>query len=92
MLIPMPIPVPGEAGQSAIIARPVLQARAPLTFVFTTAGVDVAVEHGLGREPEGWKAVRLSAPIVLYDGAAPSSKDLLILRASGAGTASVLPL
>lgn len=92
MLIPMPIPVRGEAGQTALIARPVMEARSPLRFRFTAAGTDVTVAHGLGRVPEGYYVVRSSAPVSVYDGSAPSSEDVLVLRASGAADVDVLPL
>jgi hypothetical protein len=92
MLIPMPIPVRGDAGTVAIVARPIMQARSPLRFSFPSADVDVAVSHGLGRAPEGYIVVGRSAGVTVYNGSASSSEDLLVLRATGAAEVDVLPL
>lgn len=91
-LIPFAEPVPGEPGQDPVVRNPRFVARAPLEFVFTSAGADVPVRHGLGRAPEGWVLVGVSTSIRVYDGSAPSNEDVLVLRASGAGTAKVFVL
>lgn len=90
MLLPVPSPVPGDAVAVAV-PRPHFIARPLLEFKFVTADKDVAVQHGLGRVPLGWIVVGLTAAITPYNGSAPSSEDVLVLRASGAGTAYVLP-
>ena len=92
MLIPVPVPLAGDSFRGVALDKPHFVAREPLVFVFTAAGADVAVPHGLGRAPAGYFAVGRTAGITVYDGVAPSSEDLLILRATGAGTAYVLPL
>lgn len=91
-LIPIPQPIPGESGQYPQVSHPRFQAQAPTQVFFTSAGADVNVPHGLGRIPAGYLVVGRSASITVYDGAAPSSADYLVLRASGAGSAQVLVL
>jgi hypothetical protein len=91
-LVPLPIPLTSDSSRSVAVAKPHFVAREPLRFEFVTAGVDVSVAHDLGRIPAGYIAVGRSAGISVYDGSVPSSETLLVLRATGAGVAFVLPL
>lgn len=91
-LIPLPQPVPGEKGQRPRVAAPRFIAQDPIEVKFTASGVDVVVAHGLGRVPVGYFVVGKSAGVTVYDGAASSSADYLVLRATGAGTVRVLVL
>ena len=91
-LIPLAQPVPGESDQRPRISNPRFVAQAPIEFTFTGPGVDVAVEHKLGRIPVGYLVVKRTASMTVYDGVASSSEDWLVLRASAAGTAYVLVL
>jgi len=92
-MIPFPEPITGDpdADRGVRVQQPKFVARAPLVFKFPSAGVNVIVPHILGRVPEGWIPVGLTAGIVVYNGSAPPSEDVLSLRATGAGTAYILP-
>lgn len=91
-LLPIPQPIPGETGQRPSVSKPRFIAQEPLEVKFTSAGVDVVVAHGLERVPIGYLVVGKSAGVTVYDGATPSSRDYLVLRATGAGTVRVLVL
>jgi hypothetical protein len=91
-LIPLAEPITGDSDRGVRVQRPTFVARAPLEFKFTAAGVNVSVPHTLGRVPEHWITVGLTAGITIYNGSAPSTEDVLVLRSTGAGTAFVLPL
>ena len=53
-----------------------------LTFTFSTANVDVATIHGLGRVPQGYFVVGQNAAASVYDGASANTAQLLYLRSS----------
>lgn len=91
-LIPMAQPVPGESGQTPRVQTPRFVAQQPHEVVFPSAFVDVAFAHGLGRVPVGYQVVGMSAPMVVYDGAASPSEDYLVLRSNEPGTAKILVL
>lgn len=60
------------------------------SVTFTGAGVEVQVLHGLGRVPDGYLVLSRSASVIIYDGASANTDSIGFLRASGAGTATVL--
>ncbi len=57
---------------------------------FSAADTDTALAHGLGREPTGYLVYGLSASMVVYSGSAPSTTNLLYLRSSAIGSASMI--
>ncbi len=61
-----------------------------LKDTFTTANVEVASIHGLGRVPIGYIVVGSTAATQVYDGASANTAQLLYLRASAASTVKVL--
>ena len=61
-----------------------------LTVTFSTANVDVATIHGLGRVPGGYLQVGSNAASIAYDGASANSSSLLYLRASAAAQIRIL--
>lgn len=57
---------------------------------FTTAGVDVAVPHNLGRTPVGYMIQSQSTSAVIYAGASQNTDKNLFLRSTGANVARVM--
>lgn len=60
------------------------------SITFTGAGVEVQVNHGLGRIPDGYLVLSRSASVTIYDGATTNTDAVGYLRASGAATATIL--
>jgi hypothetical protein len=60
------------------------------SVIFSAANTDTAVIHGLGRVPIGYIVYGTTAAMSIYDGATPSTSQLLYLRASATGTARIL--
>ncbi len=61
-----------------------------LSITISTANVDVASLHGLGRVPSGYIVLGSSAATSVYDGASANTSSILYLRASVAATVKVL--
>lgn len=61
-----------------------------LSITFSAAGTDTALAHGLGRPPVGYIVVGRDGAFTVYNGATASTPNLIYLRASSTGTASVL--
>lgn len=59
-----------------------------VTFSGTTS--NLAIEHGLGRTPEGYIIVSRSVNITVFDGTSGNTDTVLNLGSSGAGTVSVM--
>lgn len=59
------------------------------SFVFSGPGVEVSVDHGLGKVPTGYIVISLSTAMTVYDGSTANSNIKLYLRSSVAGTARV---
>jgi hypothetical protein len=88
MLLPIPLQYDGE--DPAFMASPRFVAR-PITIVeFETADTDVTVDHDLTRVPMGYFVVGLSGNMTVYNGSVGWTAEQLSLRASAAGTASLL--
>lgn len=60
------------------------------SVIFSAANTDTAIIHGLGRVPTGYIVYGATAAMSVYDGATPSTSQLLYLRASATGTARIL--
>ncbi len=56
---------------------------------FSAPNVDVAVPHGLSRAPTRYFVVGQSAAMSVYDGANPSTAQIIYLRSSAAGVARI---
>lgn len=56
---------------------------------FTSANMNVIVEHKLGRMPVGYIPVTRTAAITIYDGSAVNTTKVLNVRASGTGGANL---
>lgn len=61
-----------------------------INVTFSSANVDVASIHGLGRVPSGYIILGASAAMSVYDGASANTSSLIYLRSSAAGVAKVL--
>lgn len=61
-----------------------------LTVTFSTANVDVASAHGLGRVPSYYICIGSTTATTLYDGSSANTASLIYLRATVATTARVL--
>lgn len=61
-----------------------------LTLTFSAANTDTALTHGLGRVPTGYIIIKRSASMVVYDGSAAWTSQLIYLKASATGTVTVL--
>lgn len=61
-----------------------------LIAAFPAANTQVAVSHGLGRNPAGYIVTSISANIVIFNGSTPSNASTLYLQSSGAGSAGLL--
>lgn len=57
---------------------------------FTSANNQVQVSHGLGQTPTGYILVGSSAAMSLYNGTSANTGELLYIRSSAVGSASVL--
>ena len=61
-----------------------------LTLTFSAASTDTSLTHGLGRVPTGYVILKRSASMTVYDGSAAWTSNLIYLRASAAGSVTVL--
>jgi len=61
-----------------------------LSMTFDAANTDASVQHGLGRVPVGYLVYQRSASMVVYDGSVANTASTLTLRASSAGTTSLI--
>jgi len=61
-----------------------------LTITFSSANVEVATIHGLGRVPSGYIVLGSTAATSVYDGASANTSSLLYLRSSAVAQARVL--
>ena len=61
-----------------------------LTITFSTANVEVATPHGLGRVPSYYIVLGSSVATNIYDGSSANTAQLLYLRASVSATVRVL--
>lgn len=61
-----------------------------LNITFSAANSDTAQGHGLGRVPSGYLVLSRSASMVVYNGSAAWSSSNIVLRASAAGSISLL--
>ena len=57
---------------------------------FSASGVELKIEHGLGRVPRGYLVVSRATANVVYDGVSPSDQNYIYLRANGALTAKIV--
>lgn len=62
----------------------------PAVVTFPAAGQDVVVPHKLGFIPNGYLVSKRSDNFVIYDGAQANTNEVLYVRASAAGTASLI--
>lgn len=60
-----------------------------LNFSFVTSNTDTTVTHSLGRVPAGYIVTSNNSNKTIYDGSTNNTASYLVLRASGAGTASI---
>jgi hypothetical protein len=60
-----------------------------MSVTFSAANTDTAVTHGLGRVATQYIPLRLSANMVIYDGAAAATSTSTYLKSSAAGTISL---
>lgn len=61
-----------------------------VTAEFTQANVDLKIEHGLSKVPNGYFATNLSAAMILYNGSTSFDDRNAYLRSSATGTAKIL--
>ena len=61
-----------------------------VSATFTAANTDLSVSHSLGRVPTGYVVLSLSASMIVYTGASAWTSSTISLKASAAGTASLL--
>lgn len=61
-----------------------------VSVVFSSANTEVAVGHGLGRNPNGYILVGATAAMSLYDGSSANNDKTLYLKSSASGTAQVM--
>lgn len=61
-----------------------------MSVTFSSANVDTAVPHNLGRVVGSYLVLSCSAAMQIYNGTAQSTGAILYLRSSAAGTAQII--
>lgn len=57
---------------------------------FTAANADTALRHNLGYKPNYYLVLNRSASMVIYDGAADTTTEVIYLKSSAIGSANIL--
>lgn len=60
------------------------------TVTFAQGGVDVKIDHGLGRIPRGYLVISRDTINHVYDGVSPATESFIYLRAQGTLTAKIV--
>lgn len=60
-----------------------------LSVTFSAVNTDTAINHGLGRVPQGYIVIGRSANLVVYNGASQWTSSLIYLRSSALGSANM---
>ncbi len=60
-----------------------------VSATFSVANTDTALVHGLGRVPTGYIVSRRSASMNVYDGATAWTSNVIYLKSSATGTATI---
>lgn len=61
-----------------------------LAISFAAADIDTPFGHGLNRVPVGYFVIGASVAMSVYSGSVPMNSDVVTLRSSAAGTATIL--
>jgi hypothetical protein len=61
-----------------------------VTATFSSANTDTAIQHNLGRVPVGYFSIGQTAALIVYNGTSPSTSSVIYLRASAAGSATLI--
>lgn len=77
-----------ENALDAILSNHLLDSRI-LTGIVMTAGVDKAINHGLGRKLEGWIVIGVSADTRIFDKQTTNAQPTATLILNSVNTATV---
>lgn len=60
-----------------------------ISVVFPSANSQVAIEHRLGRVPDGYVVTKKSAGVSVYDGSSNNTSSTIFLKSTGAATVTL---
>lgn len=61
-----------------------------VSVAFSSPNVTIAVQHGLGRVPNGYIVVGLSSGMIVFDGSTANTSSTIYLQSTVIGTAKLL--